>query len=61
EHAYPDSAKVGKPKVFLTKKWKRYRIKLKRKDVSSLKSGFVVTWAGQGEPMTFYLDKIQFR
>lgn len=61
ENAYPDSARVEKPTVYLKKKWKRYRIKLKRKDLSSLKTGFVATWAGQGEPLRFYLDEIKFR
>ena len=55
-----DSAVVEKPQVILSKKWKRYRIKLKRKDLSSLKTGFVVSWPGASEPVRFYLDRIRF-
>lgn len=58
--AYPDSDKVAKPTVYLTKKWKRYRIKLKKADLSSLKTGFVVTWTADGRPVRFFLDEIRF-
>jgi hypothetical protein len=60
DKAYPDSAKTSVEDIRLTREWKRYRIRLKKLDLSSIKTGFVVTLAGKGSPVTVYLDSIRF-
>jgi hypothetical protein len=44
----------------LKQAWQRYRIPLKRLDLSSIKTGFVVTITGRKSPVTIYLDSIRF-
>ena len=46
--------------VTLTSQWKAYEIPLSGKDLSRIKTGFFWSLAGQGQPMTFYLDQIQY-
>ena len=46
--------------IRLTKEWQRYRIRLKKLDLSSIKTGFVVTLSGRGRRVTVYLDSIRF-
>ncbi len=60
DKAFPDSSisKVGG--IRLGREWERYRVPLKRKDLSSIKTGFVVTVAGRRTPVTVYLDSIRF-
>jgi hypothetical protein len=60
EKAHPDSAKTTAEEVRLTREWQRYRIRLKKLDLTSIKTGFVVTTSGQGSPVTVYLDSIRF-
>ncbi|MGD8606569.1 MAG: glycoside hydrolase family 2 TIM barrel-domain containing protein [Myxococcales bacterium] len=60
DKAHPDSAKTSIENVRLTREWKRYRIRLRRLDLSSIKTGFVVTVTGKGSPVTIYLDSIRF-
>lgn len=60
DKAHPDSAKTAVEDIRLTREWKRYRIRLKKLDLSSIKTGFVVTLRGQGSPVTVYLDSIRF-
>ncbi len=60
DKAHPDSAKTTVDDMRLTHEWKRYRVRLKRLDLSSIKTGFVVTLTGQGSPVTVYLDSIRF-
>lgn len=57
--AYPDSGK-GETQVTLTNTWKSYQIDLAGKDLSQIKTGFYWTLAGQGVPVTFYLDDIAY-
>ncbi|MFW2389944.1 MAG: hypothetical protein ACN4G0_16515 [Polyangiales bacterium] len=57
---YPDSGKTRPLDIVLTREWKRYRIRLKRLDLSRIKTGFVVTLSGKGSPVTVYLDEIRF-
>ena len=60
DKAHPDSAKATVEGIRLTKEWKRYRIRLKRLDLSSIKTGFVVTLEGRRPDVTIYLDSIRF-
>lgn len=56
---YPDSAKAVTPAV-LTTDWVKYTIDLAGKDLSQIKTGFVLSLAGQGKPITIDLDDIRF-
>ena len=60
DKAHPDSGKTTVENIVLTRDWRRYRIRLKKIDLSSIKTGFVVTLSGQGSPVTIYLDSIRF-
>jgi hypothetical protein len=51
---------TGKITVALTTDWKQYTIDLSGKDLSRIKTGFGWSIAGQGHPVTFYLDDIQY-
>ncbi|MDX2458842.1 MAG: glycoside hydrolase family 2 TIM barrel-domain containing protein, partial [Gammaproteobacteria bacterium] len=57
---YPDSGIAKVDGIVLTQDWQRYRVPLKRTDLSSLKTGFVVTLTGRATPVTIYLDSIRF-
>ena len=57
---HPDSDKVTVDDIELTKEWKRYRIRLKRADLSRIKTGFVVVLTGKRVPVTVYLDDVRF-
>lgn len=56
---FPDSASGGVA-VTLTPEWKQYFIDVEGLDLSNIKTGFVWSVAGQGKPLTFYLDDIKF-
>ncbi len=59
DKAHPDTG--GKETtVTLTDDWKLYSIDLSNLDLSSIKTGFYWTLAGQGQPITFYLDDVQY-
>jgi len=60
DKAHPDSAKTSTESIRLGKEWKRYRIRLKKRDLSSIKTGFVVTLSGRRPDLTVYLDSIRF-
>jgi hypothetical protein len=60
ETAYPDSGKARVDGIVLTRQWQRYRVPLKKVDLSSIKTGFVVTLTGRQTPVTIYLDSIRF-
>ncbi|MGB5721054.1 MAG: glycoside hydrolase family 2 TIM barrel-domain containing protein [Woeseiaceae bacterium] len=57
---YPDSARQKVDGIVLTREWQRYRVPLKKLDLSSLKTGFVVTLNGRSSAVTIYLDGIRF-
>lgn len=57
---YPDSGMTSVDGIVLTREWQRYRVPLKKIDVSSIKTGFVVTLTGRSTPVTVYLDSIRF-
>jgi hypothetical protein len=50
----------AKLKTTLTAEWKQYSIDLSGKDLSRIKTGFCWTVAASGEPITFFLDDIQY-
>lgn len=60
ENTYSDSSISKVDNIQLGREWKRYRVPLKRKDLSSIKTGFVVTIVGRRTPVTIYLDSIRF-
>lgn len=60
EAAYPDSGKTKAKDIVLKREWSRYSVPLKRTDLSSIKTGFVVTLTGRRTPVTVYLDSIRF-
>jgi len=57
---FKDTALVTTGKVKLTTKWRKYRVVFGDVDLSRVISGFVWVVEGQGEPITFYLDDIQY-
>ena len=57
---FPDSASNQLEKVRLTDEWSQYTIYLKGQDLSRIKTGFAWVVAGQGQPVTFYLDDIRY-
>ena len=60
DKAFPDSGKTPQESIELSGDWTRYTISLKRIDLSSIKTGFVVTITGRSSPVTVYLDNIRF-
>lgn len=44
----------------LTREWQRYRVDLKKVDLSSIKVGFYVAVIGRSSSVTVYLDRIRF-
>jgi hypothetical protein len=57
---YSDSATGESGAVKLTREWTEYAIDLEGKDLTHIKTGFVWTLTGQGQPVAFYLDDIRF-
>ncbi|MBM3497469.1 MAG: hypothetical protein FJX74_02255 [Armatimonadetes bacterium] len=60
EKAFPDSASASSGAVRLTQDWQQLAIPLDGKDLSCLKTAFVWVIAGQGAPVTLYLDDIRY-
>lgn len=57
---YRDSAKAELKDVRLTNQWQKMRIPLNGLDLSRIKTGFGWSLAGQGKPVTFYLDDVRY-
>ena len=57
---YRDTAKGELKDVRLTTDWQKLRIPLDGRDLSRIKTGFGWSLAGQGQPLTFYLDDIRY-
>jgi len=57
---YPDSSNAKLENVSLTTEWKQVRISLAGKNLSRIKTGFVINVASQGKPLTIYIDDIQY-
>lgn len=60
DREYSDSTIEKTDTIALTSEWQRYRVPLDGKDLSSLKTGFVVTIQGRQSVVTIYLDSIRF-
>ena len=60
DRAHPDSGIVSVDDIVLTNEWQHYTIPLEKTDLSSLKTGFVITLTGRSTPVTVYLDSIRF-
>jgi len=60
DNPYRDTAKAELKEVKLTKAWQKMRIPLNGRDLSRIKTGFGWSLAGQGKPVTFYLDDIKY-
>ena len=61
DKTYSDSSGGELDNVKLTANWKEYHIDLTGKDMSCIKTGFAWTTIGQGQPVVFYLDDIQYK
>jgi len=57
---YNDTAKVALGKVHLKRRWDQYEIPLGGQNMSQIICAFVWVVEGNGRPITFYLDEIQF-
>jgi len=57
---HPDSGKKIVEGIVLDRQWQHYRVPLKGVDLSSIKTGLVVTLTGRTTPVTIYLDSIRF-
>ncbi len=57
---YRDTAKAELKDVRLSTEWQKMRIPLNGRDLSRIKTGFGWSLAGQGKPVTFYLDDIRY-
>ena len=58
---HPDSGKKMVKGTVLEREWQRYSVPLRGLDLSSIKTGFVVTLvARRGSAVTVYLDDIRF-
>jgi len=56
---FPDTAKKSK-KLELTSEWKKYTFKIKREDLSCIRSGLVLFSSSFGFPQTIYIDEVVF-
>lgn len=56
---FPDTAKKSIP-IVIDKAWKKYTIKIKREDLSCIRSGFVLFSSSNGSPHEIYIDDIVF-
>lgn len=50
----------GQIELTLTNQWKQYSIDLAGKNLSRIKTGFVLTMTGAGKPQTLYFDDVRF-
>lgn len=57
---YYDTASGKLEKIKLANTWQQYSIDLAGQDLTRIKTGFAWVLAAAGEPVTFYLDDIQF-
>lgn len=53
---FSDTGKAKKEGIKLSREWQAVSLDLAGQDLSRIKSGIVITFAGSGEPMTIYLD-----
>lgn len=60
DKAFSDTGKGELKETVLTADWKEYCIPLTGKDLARIKTGFFWSLGAQGQPVTFYLDDIQY-
>ncbi len=60
DHLYRDTARAERSELRLTREWQCVRIPLNGLDLTRIKSGFAFSLAGQGRPLTFYLDDVRY-
>ncbi|MEO1030845.1 MAG: glycoside hydrolase family 2 TIM barrel-domain containing protein [Bacteroidota bacterium] len=56
---YPDTAKKAE-EITLSSEWQKYTIKLKKADLSCIRSGLVLFASSYGYPQTIYIDDVVF-
>ncbi|WP_422103796.1 glycoside hydrolase family 2 TIM barrel-domain containing protein [Winogradskyella sp.] len=56
---YPDTAKKAE-EITLSSEWQKYTIKLKKADLSCIRSGLVLFANSYGYPQTIYIDDVVF-
>ena len=57
---FADSGSAKLEQVALSNDWQQFQIDLSGTDLSRIKTGFAITVAGSGQPLTIYLDDIQY-
>jgi len=57
---YHDTGHGKLEKLKLTTDWQQFTIDISKLDLTRIKTGFVFTVAGDGRPITFYFDDIQY-
>lgn len=57
---YSDSGSAKLENVRLTTEWQQFRIDVSDKKLNRIKTGFVINVASSGNPLTIYLDDIQY-
>jgi len=57
---HPDSGITKIDGIELSREWQRFVVPLDKIDLTSIKTGFVLTLTGRQTPVTVYLDSIRF-
>lgn len=57
---FSDSAHGKLESVSLTNKWQKFQIDIAGKNLTRIKTGFVINVASQGKPTTIYVDDISY-
>lgn len=57
---FSDSGTAALDKVVLTTEWQHFQIDLSDKNLSRIKTGFAISVASTGQPLTVFLDDIQY-
>ncbi|NCC53028.1 MAG: hypothetical protein EOM20_17700 [Spartobacteria bacterium] len=57
---YSDSGFATTGRIKLTDAWKQYNLPLDKKNLKCIKTGFVWVVLGQRDPVTFYIDDLQY-
>lgn len=57
---FPDTAKVRREDIKLSSEWHEYTLDAAEKDMTRIKTGFVISIRGIGKPTTIYLDDCKF-
>jgi Glycosyl hydrolases family 2, TIM barrel domain len=57
---FHDSTNAKLEKTTLTTEWQQFTIELTGRDLSRIKTGFVISVGNAGRPLTIYLDDVQY-